>query len=74
MISLTLRIEGAQIWKLTLIGPACLSESKDQGGTMGQEAVELICQSEQKTQQNATISLWPLFSTEMDLIVGFKKS
>ena len=40
--------------------------------TVGQEAVESICQSERKTQQNATISLWPLFSAEMDL--GLKKS
>ena len=37
--------------------------------TVGQEAVELICQSERKTQKNAKISLWPLFSTEMDLIL-----
>ena len=37
--------------------------------TVGQEAVESICQSERKTQQNAKISLWPLFSTEMDLIL-----
>ena len=29
----------------------------NRGGTVGQEAVELICQSERKTQQNATISL-----------------
>ena len=37
-------------------------------GTVGQEVVELICQKERKTQQNAKISLWSLFSTEMDLI------
>ena len=38
-------------------------------GTVGQEAVELICQSERKTPKNAKISLWPLYSTEMDLIL-----
>ena len=37
--------------------------------TVGQEAVKLICQSERKTQQNAKISLWPLFSTDGDLIL-----
>ena len=39
------------------------------GGTVGQKAAELICQSERKTQQNTKISLSPLFSTEMDLIL-----
>ena len=39
------------------------------GGTVGQEAVKLICQSEWKTQRNAKVSFWPLFSTEMDLIL-----
>ena len=36
---------------------------------MGQEAVELICQNARKTKQNETISLWPLFSTKMKLIL-----
>ena len=38
------------------------------GGTVGQEAVELICQNARKTRQNQTLSLWPLLSTKMKLI------
>ena len=36
---------------------------------MGEEAVELICKNAQKTKQNETISLWPLLSTKIELIL-----
>ena len=38
------------------------------GGTVGQEAVELICQNARKMRQNAAMSLWPLLTTKMKLI------
>ena len=57
-------------WLLVIqICPSLFEYNPSPPSTVGQEAVELICQSERKTQQNATISLWPLFSTEMDLIL-----
>ena len=37
--------------------------------TVGQEAVEFICQNARKTKQNETISLWPLLSTKIELIL-----
>ena len=36
--------------------------------TVGQEAVELICQNARKMRQNAAMSLWPLLTTKMKLI------
>ena len=59
--------------RLSILVANCCYEAKfvqiTSPPTVGQDAVELICQSERETQQNATISLWPLFSTEMDLIL-----
>ena len=37
-------------------------------GTVGQEAVELICQNARKMRQNEAMSLWPLLTTKMKLI------
>ena len=36
--------------------------------TVGQEAVELICQNARKMRQNEAMSLWPLLTTKMKLI------
>ena len=39
------------------------------GGTVGQEAVELICQNARKARQSETILLWPLLSTKIESIL-----
>ena len=39
------------------------------GGTVGQDVVELICQSERKMRQNATFYLWPLLSLKLDFFL-----
>ena len=43
------------------------TQGRDQG-TVGQEAVELICQNARKMRQNEAMSLWPLLTTKMKLI------
>ena len=52
----------AQVYSQKNTWTGCMLTLLDAGGTVGQEAVELICQNAWKTRQNETFSLWILLS------------
>ena len=52
-----------------LLASPTYQKKSNWGGTVGQEAVELICQNARKTRQNEAFSLLPLLSTKMKLIL-----
>ena len=57
------------LWRGGCNGPSQNPALPRGGGTVGQEAVELICENARKTKQSETISLWPFLSTKMELIL-----